>query len=278
MENKVIPNPILPVAGVHRNITADGGAGPPSGGHNDDRISNPAIVPARVLSDHSTLPNATFNVCTAREGVRLMELAHCAEEWRAEILGIQDHRRMHTDDQIVYRRVVRLLLPRLYQLQWRLPQCLPHRTWATRSKHHLLEENRKALDLLRLMYGHVETAGLHPGEEEVEELHHERWTMLHIQFCGLRPTCGLHRGASDSQGPQTKPQDPVWLESPFVAILLFKPGTQRRLESISSRWIKVRSQAANTRVLLLRTKRQPNCVCLCWRKSELPCNPNTQRW
>ena len=49
----------------------------------------------------------TFNACTVREEARLVELAHCAEERGVEILGIQEHRRVHTDDRIVYRRVER---------------------------------------------------------------------------------------------------------------------------------------------------------------------------
>lgn len=115
MENKVIPNPILPAAGVRKNIAADGGAGPPPGGRYDDRTSNPQ---GRVLSDHSTPSNAlmhwrrpfvmgTFNACTVREDARLEELAYCAEEREVEILGVQEHRRVHTDDWIVYHRVER---------------------------------------------------------------------------------------------------------------------------------------------------------------------------
>ncbi|KAJ4939860.1 hypothetical protein JOQ06_029296 [Pogonophryne albipinna] len=115
MKNKVIPNPILPTAGVRRKFAADGGFGPPSGGQHDDRTPNQQ---GRVLSDHSTLSNAlmrcrrpfvmgTFNACTVREEARLVELAHCAEERGVEILGIQDHRRVHTDVRIVYRRVER---------------------------------------------------------------------------------------------------------------------------------------------------------------------------
>ncbi|XP_033990665.1 craniofacial development protein 2-like [Trematomus bernacchii] len=115
MKNKVIPNPILPAAGVRRNIAADGGASPPSGGQHDDRTPNQQ---GRVLSDHSTPSNAlmrcrrpfvmgTFNPCTVREEARLVELAHCAGERGVEILGIQEHRRVHTDDRIVYRRVER---------------------------------------------------------------------------------------------------------------------------------------------------------------------------
>ena len=49
----------------------------------------------------------TFNACTVREEARLVELAHCAEERGVEILGVQEHRRVHTDDQIVYHKVER---------------------------------------------------------------------------------------------------------------------------------------------------------------------------
>ncbi|CAK6984639.1 hypothetical protein KUCAC02_013155 [Scomber scombrus] len=117
MKNKVISNPILPAAGVRRSNAADGGAGSPSGGYHDDRTSNPG-KPGRVLSDHNTPSNAlmrcrrpfvmgTFNACTVREEARLVELAHCAEEWGVEILGVQEHGRVHTDDQIVYHKVER---------------------------------------------------------------------------------------------------------------------------------------------------------------------------
>lgn len=51
MENKVIPNPILPAAGVRRYIPVDGGADPPSGGHYDDQTSN---LQGNVLADHCT--------------------------------------------------------------------------------------------------------------------------------------------------------------------------------------------------------------------------------
>ena len=49
----------------------------------------------------------TFNASTVREVARLVELAHCAEERGVEILGVQEHRRVHTDDQIVYHKVER---------------------------------------------------------------------------------------------------------------------------------------------------------------------------
>ena len=47
----------------------------------------------------------TFNACTVREEARLVELAHCAEEQGVEILGVQEHRRVHTGDQIAYCKV-----------------------------------------------------------------------------------------------------------------------------------------------------------------------------
>ena len=47
----------------------------------------------------------TFNANTVREEARLTELAHCAEERGVEILGVQEHRRVHEQDQIVYCRV-----------------------------------------------------------------------------------------------------------------------------------------------------------------------------
>ena len=39
----------------------------------------------------------TFNACTVRENSRMLELAHCAEENGVEILGVQEHRRVHQD-------------------------------------------------------------------------------------------------------------------------------------------------------------------------------------
>ncbi|KAJ8385846.1 hypothetical protein AAFF_G00182020 [Aldrovandia affinis] len=46
----------------------------------------------------------TFNANTVREDARLAELAHCAEERGVEILGVQEHRRVHHDP-IAYCRV-----------------------------------------------------------------------------------------------------------------------------------------------------------------------------
>ena len=48
---------------------------------------------------------ATYNANTVREEARLEELAHCAEDRGVEILAVQEHRRVHTDQTINYRRV-----------------------------------------------------------------------------------------------------------------------------------------------------------------------------
>ena len=48
---------------------------------------------------------ATYNANTVREEARLEELAHCTEERGVEILAVQEHRRVHTDQPINYRRV-----------------------------------------------------------------------------------------------------------------------------------------------------------------------------
>lgn len=49
----------------------------------------------------------TFNANTVREDARLAELAHCAEERGVDILGVQEHRKVHGNDAIVYHRVGR---------------------------------------------------------------------------------------------------------------------------------------------------------------------------
>ena len=48
---------------------------------------------------------ATYNANTVREEARLEELVHCAEDRGVEILAVQEHRRVHTDQTINYRRV-----------------------------------------------------------------------------------------------------------------------------------------------------------------------------
>ena len=62
MKKQVIPNPILPAAGVRRSYAADCDAGPPLGGRHDDWAPNPeegTLSPeGRVQSDHSTQSKA----------------------------------------------------------------------------------------------------------------------------------------------------------------------------------------------------------------------------
>ena len=41
---------------------------------------------------------ASFNACTAREEHKVMEIAHCAQSCGIEILGVQEHRRVHKDE------------------------------------------------------------------------------------------------------------------------------------------------------------------------------------
>ncbi|KAJ3599748.1 hypothetical protein NHX12_033704, partial [Muraenolepis orangiensis] len=48
---------------------------------------------------------ATYNANTVREEARLEELANCVEERGVEILGVQEHRRVHTDQPILYHKV-----------------------------------------------------------------------------------------------------------------------------------------------------------------------------
>lgn len=55
-----------------------------------------------VVRGHSSWPSS---MQTVREDARLEELAHCVEERGVEILGVQEHRRVHTDLTIKYQRV-----------------------------------------------------------------------------------------------------------------------------------------------------------------------------
>ncbi|KAG7272942.1 hypothetical protein CRUP_020185 [Coryphaenoides rupestris] len=52
----------------------------------------------------ATLQSVCIGWVYVREEARLVELAHCVEEGGVEILGVQEHRRVHADDPIVYRR------------------------------------------------------------------------------------------------------------------------------------------------------------------------------
>lgn len=81
----------------------------------DDRTRNPK---GRVQSDYSTPSNADLHCCgpfimeslnanTVREEAKMAELAQRHEKRRVEILGVQEHRRLYADDQIVYRWIER---------------------------------------------------------------------------------------------------------------------------------------------------------------------------
>ncbi|ELU05841.1 hypothetical protein CAPTEDRAFT_116010, partial [Capitella teleta] len=109
-----VTNPILPVAGVHRNHAEDMSAGRTTSElrQHEDGSPNPL---GRVSSDDGTHPKAllrckkpflmaTFNANTVREEGRLRELAHCFSSNGISIMGIQEHRRVH-DDPLVFTRV-----------------------------------------------------------------------------------------------------------------------------------------------------------------------------
>ncbi|XP_029312544.1 craniofacial development protein 2-like [Cottoperca gobio] len=211
MENKVIPNPILPAAGVRRNQAADGGAGPLPGGQYDDRTANPDV---RVLSDHSTRSKAllrcrrpftmgSFNANTVREEGRLEELAHCAEERRVEILGIQEHRRVHSEDQIVYHRVEKCWS--FTSSAWRNEaQAATGGVGLLLSSRALLRVHYHTNRILSadfdgnpvttviVVYSPTNVA----QAEEVEKFYEDLAT-------------AVHEGETEPQGPQTKPEDPV---------------------------------------------------------------------
>ena len=114
MEYTVNTNPILPVAGVHRSLAEGISAGRALTGwrQDEDGSLNP---PGRDLSEDSTRPKAllrcrrpfniaTFNVNTARTEPRALELAHCFEKSGYDIMGIQEHRRVH-DDPVVFNQI-----------------------------------------------------------------------------------------------------------------------------------------------------------------------------
>lgn len=79
---------------------------------------NPPSWRGRAQFDHSTWSNAllccrnpfimrTFSASTLREDAQLGELTRCTEEREVEILRVQEHRRVHTEDDIRYCRVGR---------------------------------------------------------------------------------------------------------------------------------------------------------------------------
>ncbi|ELT89219.1 hypothetical protein CAPTEDRAFT_186251 [Capitella teleta] len=102
-------NPILPAAGVRRRTAGDcstSHATITGGWRDDEGSSNPS---GREPSDNSTASNAllrckkpftmaTFNANTVREEGRARELAHCFKQCNIDILGIQEHRRVHVEE------------------------------------------------------------------------------------------------------------------------------------------------------------------------------------
>ena len=106
------PNRILPVAGVHRN-RAESGIRQSTEQQCldiDDVISSNRYRREITKPSTSRKPNgallrcrrpvilASFNACTAREEHKVMEIAHCAQSCGIEILGVQEHRRVHKED------------------------------------------------------------------------------------------------------------------------------------------------------------------------------------
>ena len=106
-------NRILPVAGVHRSIAAGNGSGRtttverqydegPSNPHGRGSSENRTIKAAPLLRCRRELTLSTFNALTIREEARAQELAACAKAVGISILGIQEHRRVHAQSEVVY--------------------------------------------------------------------------------------------------------------------------------------------------------------------------------
>ena len=105
-------NRILPAAGVRRSFSAESNTCQPISQWLDADEDNSLSRQRRELSEGSatTMPNSailrcrnpivisSFNSCTARKEERRIELAHCAETCKVEILGVQEHRIAHEED------------------------------------------------------------------------------------------------------------------------------------------------------------------------------------
>ena len=105
MDNIRTANPILPVPGVDRNLATISEASRAPGRQNDDVALNRM---RRVMSEDSQgveallrcrkqLRIGTLNVNTLRNENRAAELDQCRQAVDIEILGIQEHRLIHTD-------------------------------------------------------------------------------------------------------------------------------------------------------------------------------------
>ena len=105
MTTHTTANPILPAAGVRRNLLAAGQGPGPSGLH-DDGFLNPsgrdqsdfrAKATAHLLKCKKSIILSTFNAFTIRDESRSEEMAACSEMYGIDVLGIQEHRRVHED-------------------------------------------------------------------------------------------------------------------------------------------------------------------------------------
>ena len=108
-------NPILPAAGVRRNIANGRGASLfdsfgrrqyDEGSLNRSRRdqSDKSAGSDAILRCKKPFSMATFNANTAREDGRMKEIVHCFMKCGIEMLGIQEHRRVH-EDSVKYSRV-----------------------------------------------------------------------------------------------------------------------------------------------------------------------------
>ena len=97
-------NPILPAAGVRRNLAAGQGPGP-SGLH-DDGFLNPsgrdqfdfrAKATAHLLKCKKSITLSTFNAFTITDESRSEEMAACSKMCEIDVLDIHKHRRVHED-------------------------------------------------------------------------------------------------------------------------------------------------------------------------------------
>ena len=106
-------NRILPAAEVRRNHLAESSTRQPTSEVQDiDEDASPnrlrrevsegsiAVLPKRaLLRCRRPVIMASFNANTARTDEDAMEIAHCAETCGVDILGIQEHRRVHKEEE-----------------------------------------------------------------------------------------------------------------------------------------------------------------------------------
>ena len=113
MNSKTIPNPILPVPGVDRSLATNTGASRTDSGRQNEDVTLNRM--RGVMSEHSHRVEAllrcgrrfivgTHNVNTLKNENRAAELDQCRKEAGIEILGVQEHRIVHTDP-VEFRRI-----------------------------------------------------------------------------------------------------------------------------------------------------------------------------